>query len=82
MEATGASVKEEDHAESLKELQENKTCLKVNANKIEAFFVFLTLLFFFIIILSLFFHFYLDDPGLKNKKIKPSSSKEIWVDPS
>ena len=31
-----------DHTESLKELQENMTCLKVNGNKIEDFFVFLT----------------------------------------
>ena len=39
-------MEEEDDAESLKELQENMNCFKVNGNILEAIFMFLTLLFF------------------------------------
>ena len=39
-------MEEEDDAESLKELQENMKCFKVNGNILEAIFMFLTLLFF------------------------------------
>ena len=38
MEATGASVEKENHAESLNKLQENMTCIKVNGNEIEAYY--------------------------------------------